>query len=149
MSTVTIPTTPETREAFAKLGLTLWNERPGIEERWDFNEAPAVWLMKDHEPNFYHPTCKPMLSAQVLQILGLLQPPPGMVMVPWAELALLVELLKAKQEQEERDGAVWAHRNEHLKTEYCAGVAFGCLLARTWVEVLIPKEPPTTPEGEG
>jgi len=79
MKTITLPTSPEIRAAFTELGLALSLERAGTEERWSMAHETAFRLQAGQEPLFY--SCPPVVSAQVLLILRLLEPPKGMVMI--------------------------------------------------------------------
>lgn len=81
VKTITLPTGPETREAFKALGLTLWDESTGQEEHWDLDHKPFMRLLSDCDPRFYQSADR-IASAQILQILDMLPPPPGMVLVP-------------------------------------------------------------------
>ncbi len=113
MKQITLPTTPAQREAFKALGLTLWKEMLGEEEFWDLNDHPAVRLRKDRAPMFYtNPGAGPMIDAQVLQILGVLEPPPGMVLVPADRLTTLET--EAKLLREAVDGIQAALDDESL-----------------------------------
>lgn len=95
MKTITLPTSPEVRAAFAELGLALDSEVPifgeweGKREFWSHDGQPAITFKDGEEPLFLR-QCTHMLSAKVLQILGLLEPPKGMAMVPKDCVAVMV-----------------------------------------------------------